>query len=214
MRRTLPSLLGLLAVAAVLAGCTNQPAPQRSDTASSNTPSPATSPPVTPTPAPTPTPATAEVTTLPDCANLLTLDQVRNTAQMPNAEAFGDLEEFDGSHLPGPVARQTFASASATVACSYGVPQTDSGAYVSVALIAPGASESLVDALSSAAVYTATTRGGIPVFSMSIEDELGSTIAYAFDANVWAIADGTALSHETAANLALAAVTRVVEGSS
>lgn len=132
---------------------------------------------------------------------------------MSNAEAFGAIDDFDGSFLPGPVARQTFASASATVTCSYGIPQTDSGAYVSVALIAPDASKNLLDALSSSALYTATTHDGIPVFSMSIEEGLGSTIAYTFDANVWVIANGTSLSHESAADLAVAAVTKVVETS-
>ncbi|MFF2632698.1 hypothetical protein ACFVR6_07455 [Microbacterium sp. NPDC058021] len=210
MRRTLPCLLGVVAIA-VLAGCSSEPRTLGAIPASPDAPtasaSPTTSP---PTPTPTPTPGEATVTILPDCASLLTPDEIRSATRAQNAEYLWAEDDFDGSFLPGPVAQQAFASASAAVTCTYGIPMTDAIASVSVALISPATSENLIDALSSSARYTATTHGDIPVFSMTIEEGLGSTIAYAFDANVWAIADGTFLSEETAASLAVTAITGVV----
>lgn len=202
------ALLAVAVVGVLLTGC----APVATPAPSASTPAPAGPNSLSPPPAtPTPTPVSQTIGTIPSCDSLLTVDAMRDATQTESAENLGPIDDFDGSYLPGPVAQRTFSEADASSACSFGIPQTDAGAYTAVALLEARARDDLMSALRSLELYTETVRGDIRVFSMPIESGLGSSIAYAFYANVWVIADGTFLSEETAGDLAVAALTGVID---
>lgn len=203
----------VIAAAVVLSGCTAtapEPSPTASTDASPTRPAPSTSP---ATPAPSATTPAATVTSIPPCADLLTLEQVRGS--IPDGQRVGVIDDSMyalGEGLPGPLARSTYEAAARTSVCAWGIPQSDGIVHLGVALLDAASRGTLIDGLQSSTEYSSTSISGLTVFSREVTEGIGTSLAYVFDGEVWTIVQGTLVTEDTATELALAAMRAVLAG--
>ena len=147
---------------------------------------------------------------MPNCAELLSLEQVRVTLNDDRVEGPDPLDALEAPSVLGPVARHTFETATDAVGCSYGIPYSDGGFYVIVLAVDAASASELVSALEASNEYEHTTRGDIAMFSKGVPEGIGTYLGYALDENVWAIVQGTMVSSTTSVNIAADAVTAVL----
>lgn len=205
----------VIAAAVALSGCASadvDPTPM-SPAEDSVTPSPPvpSTPPATPEPAVTAPPAA--VTSIPPCADLLTLEEVR--AASGNLERVGIIEDSTyaiAEGLPGPLAQSLFEGASPTSVCAWGIPQSDGAVHLGVALLDASPRDRLIEALQNSQEYSATSVDDMPVFSRRIDQGIGASVAYVFRDDVWTIVSGTLVSADSAAELAISAMRSVWAG--
>lgn len=193
----------LTALLVALCGCSAKP-PGTVSSASPDTDGAslaAETPSTTPAPDPTHSP---EPVAVPNCAELLSLEQVRVTLNDDRVEGPDPLDAIEAPSVLGPAARHTFETATDAVGCSYGIPYSDGGFYVIVLAVDAASASELVSALEASNEYEHTTRGeGVP-------EGIGTYLGYALDENVWAIVQGTMVSSTTSVNIAADAVTAVL----
>ena len=152
-----------------------------------------TTPTVTAPPSPIPT---AAASTVPACDELLPVEQVRallSEERITTVEVDPDLNPG-----VGPVAQATFETATTSTSCGYGIPDSDGGFVVTVAVIPAVSRGALVTALSSSSEYAHSSADGVEMFTIEVSDGIGSVLAYVFDGPVWATAHGTMLSADSA----------------
>ncbi|KAA9085434.1 hypothetical protein [Microbacterium radiodurans] len=201
------AVLSLLLV--MVSGCTGQvddmdtsPSPTGSrETPATDAVSPTAEPEVTPPP---------QRAALPDCANLMSIEQVRVSVNDDRVEGSDPLEVIAAPDVLGPAAQDTFDAATDVVGCTYGIPQTDGGFSVTVLVVDAEAASELVNALGESDQYERTTRGAIVMFSKDIPEGLGTYLGYAFADDVWAIVHGTMVGPTTSVNVAADAVAAVL----
>jgi len=119
----------LTALLVAVCGCSAQP-PGAIPSASPDTDGAsraAETPSLTPTPDPTRSP---ELVTVPNCADLLSLEQLRVTLNDERVEGPDPLDAIEVPSVLGPAARQTFETATDALGCNYGIPYSDGGFYV------------------------------------------------------------------------------------
>ncbi|MBM7827078.1 MULTISPECIES: hypothetical protein [Microbacterium] len=199
----------LTALLVALCGCSAKP-PGTVSSASPDTDGAslaAETPSTTPAPDPTHSP---EPVAVPNCAELLSLEQVRVTLNDDRVEGPDPLDAIEAPSVLGPAARHTFETATDAVGCSYGIPYSDGGFYVIVLAVDAASASELVSALEASNEYEHTTRGDIAMFSKGVPEGIGTYLGYALDENVWAIVQGTMVSSTTSVNIAADAVTAVL----
>lgn len=75
---------------------------------------------------------------IPECADLITDDEVRESAQEPRYETIeddGDLRTYALEHLFGPIGAETFDAAAQTEHCIWGIPNSGSMDMIFVAIL-------------------------------------------------------------------------------
>ncbi|MCT9820812.1 hypothetical protein N3K63_11005 [Microbacterium sp. W1N] len=151
------------------------------------------------------------VAAIPACDEMLTVEQVRAQTS-PQVEPMFDLTaDRNRDWLPGPLANETYRGATDTINCGWGIPGSDGLMFVDVAVVPAESLEELTSALNQSAEYTATPQGDVSVFARYVEDGIGTAIAYAIKDDLWVIADGTMMSIESAATLAVEAAQMILE---
>ncbi|SDQ88987.1 hypothetical protein [Microbacterium sp. cf332] len=173
-----------------------------SPTDSRETPAPSA---VSPTAEPGVTPP-PERAALPDCSNLIGIEQVRVSVNDDRVEGPDPLEVVEAPDVLGPAAQDAFDTAADVVGCTYGIPETGGGFSVMVLDIDEEAASELVSALAESDEYEHTTRDEIAMFSKGIPEGLGTYLGYAFADNVWAIVHGSMVGPTTSVNVAADAV--------
>ncbi len=201
------AVLSLLLV--MVSGCTGQvddmdssPSPTGSrETPATSAVSPTAEPDVTPPP---------QRAALPDCSELMSIEQVRVTVGVDRIEGPDPLEVIEAPRVLGPAAQETFDAAIDVVGCTYGIPQSDGKFSVMVLDVDEAAASELVSALAESDEYEHTTRGEIAMFSKDIPEGLGTYLGYAFADDVWAVVHGTMAGATTSVNVAADAVAAVL----
>lgn len=117
------------------------------------------------------------------------------------------LDVVEAPSVLGPVARETFATATDAVGCTYGIPESDGGFYAMVLDVDAESASELVSALEASDEFARTTRGDIVMFSKGFPEGIGTYLGYAFEGSIWAIVQGTMVGPETSVNVAADAVT-------
>ncbi|MDD7944713.1 hypothetical protein PUW79_08740 [Microbacterium sp. NE2HP2] len=201
------AVLSLLLV--MVSGCTGQvddmdssPPPTDSrETPATGAASPTAEPDVTPP---------SQRAALPDCSNLMGIEQVRVSVNDDRVEGPDPLDVIEAPDVLGPAAQDAFDTAADVVGCTYGIPQTDGGFSVMVLDIDEATASELVSALAESDEYEHTTRGEIAMFSKGIPEGLGTYLGYAFADDVWAIVHGSMVGPTTSVNVAADAVAAVL----
>lgn len=176
----------LTSLLVALCGCSPQlPGAVSSASSVTDRPSrPAETSSLTPTPDPTRSP---EFITVPSCADLLSLEQIRVTLNDERVEGPDSLDAIEAPPVLGPAARQTFETATDAAGCTYGIPNSDGGFYLIVLAVDAVSASELVSALEGSDEYEHTTRGDVVMFSKAVHEGIGTHLGYAFDERVWAI---------------------------
>jgi len=203
----IPHVLLASGVAMLLAGC----AAVTPTTAPSETDVPVVVPSGTVTAAeeatPSPQPSAMDVESIPGCDDIFAVDRVRELLDDARVEAFGQVDHQ--TVLPGPLARRMYAAATATLACLWGIPESDGLVHVNVALVSRTERDALVDALTDSTEYVHERHGETPTFSKEITEGNGTSLSYAFAGNIWVIVEGTMVSPATGRAMAAEAAQSV-----
>lgn len=214
-----PVLAGLAAVALcalTLTACTSVATPPITPPVIASV-SPSTDPGSGPAesspPATTAPTSSAEITSIPTCEALVDLGFVRAATGSDRVEGPEARDLQLAESLPGPAARSAYATATATRGCGYGIPYSDGGLYVAVALLTQPVADGLVAALSASSEFTRSTSGDIVRFDTANDGGLGSHLAYAFHGDVWAIVEGTMVDSQSSTAIASEAIQVVVPNS-
>lgn len=202
-------LAGIALFALTLTACTSTPPP----VALPATPSVASgAEESSPTATPTPT-SLAGITSIPTCEALVDLGFVRASTGSVRVEGPEARDLQLAEVLPGPAARSAYATATTTRECGYGIPYSDGGLYVAVALLTQPVADGLVAALSASSEFTRSTSGDIVRFDTANDGGLGSHLAYAFHGGVWAIVEGTMVNAQSSTAIASEAIQATVPNS-
>lgn len=168
------------------------------------------------TPAPTATTTPSEPATaldIPACEEIFPLADVR--AQFDDRiEFFPDLDDVPSGLLPEPAVQEAVTTAAATVTCTWGYPASDGLFHITVADIAPATGDELIALFRADGGYTESAHDGAPVFTRVVEDAMQYTLSHALSGQVWVIVDGTIIDEESAARLAGAGLTTVLDAGS
>ncbi|WP_431803660.1 hypothetical protein [Microbacterium sp. bgisy203] len=181
---------GALIVACV--ACSPDPAPTASPSSPMSTPS--SSPTATPTPTPTQTldgPPQPDAETAAACEQKIPLSTIQDLEGSPAWQQV----QYDPKPLAekviGPAAKEAAASAVEILDCGWGVPNSDSGMTFTLADFSDqGARDALIAAL-DASEYEMTAVGAYNFYT-NVEEGMGGTTGYAFDAKSnWYIVTGS-----------------------
>lgn len=158
--------------------------------------------PESPDATPSPSPSASEPSagedaplTVPPCADLLTRADIDRLVG-PDAEAseIGEDQYLDGGLLPD-AATTALGEASATYACAWAEPATDSGATAIIADSTAASVDALRDQLAADTTFETETTAGADVFSADEEEGLGYGYALVLIERVWIGVEGTDAAH-------------------
>ncbi|MPV48831.1 MULTISPECIES: hypothetical protein [unclassified Pseudactinotalea] len=141
-----------------------------------------------------------EAMAIPPCETLLPIEKVRSTFA-DDAEYFeSDSGVPLSERMPSPEANAAMAQATHELDCLWGLPGSDVGFTIDVAIVPTGALEELVPTL-HAGGFTEAPLGGGRSFTHALDDDSGLWVTvYAFDGNAWVTYIGMGLA-ATAAGL-------------
>ncbi|MCT9819308.1 hypothetical protein N3K63_03300 [Microbacterium sp. W1N] len=132
---------------------------------------------------------------MPTCDQIMDADA---TAQLfdPNIEPIPGVGGLEPSALPGPAAQTALASATVSVSCMWGIPNSDGGFHGVIAQLDPTVRDELIAAL-EASSYERGTVSGAPSYGADFDDEiLGYSVHYTFEGDAWVIVMGTLFHQE------------------
>lgn len=177
------TLVGALAVTALIVGCTPTDAPSDPPPTAAPGPTSAASEAATPEPSET-------VAPIPGCDELVTAETAQ-TVLGTTAEVSTTLPTID-ELTADTTAADFFASATESEVCGWIVPNSDGGFHAIVARSSADDVDALLDALRADPALTESEFAGATIFAAETEDALGvMTITYAISGTLWSTVSGT-----------------------
>ncbi|WP_336631656.1 MULTISPECIES: hypothetical protein [unclassified Microbacterium] len=213
MSRPLVPALALVAlvVTAVTSGCAPSPSPQ-APVPTSSAVEPSVDPTRTPpSPSASPSAPLDEITAIPECGALVSVDRMRTVTGDARLEGFGEDRTRTTDSLPGPVAGATYDGSGRTRTCAWGIASSPMSVMLSVAVIDAQARDTLTSALDASPEFERSRSGDVTVYTTPKEGEDRAYLAYGFDGPVWAIVDGTLVDAASSATLAAEAVSATLD---